>query len=46
MNFRFPEMPIPVAGKIIMDGILENRRIFSVPTHFMAPVAFVRYLTI
>lgn len=36
-------MPTPVAGKIIMDGILENRRIFSVPNHFMLPVAFVRY---
>lgn len=44
MYFRLPEMPTSFAGKIIMDGILENRRIFSVPNHFMFPVKLVRFV--
>ncbi|VVC24549.1 NAD(P)-binding domain,Short-chain dehydrogenase/reductase SDR [Cinara cedri] len=44
LELRFPEMPTSFVGKIVMNGILENRRIFSVPNHFMFPVAFVRIL--
>lgn len=44
MYFRLPEMPTYFAGKIIMDGILKNRRIFSVPNHFMLPVKLVRFV--
>jgi len=43
VRFRFPEMPAPYVAKLVVDGILENRRIFSVPNHFMLPVALVRY---
>lgn len=35
-------MPTHFVGEKVMNGILENRRIFSVPDHFMLPVAFVR----
>lgn len=44
MHFRFPEMPTSFVGEIVMNGILENRRIFSAPNHFMFPVKLVRYV--
>ncbi|XP_015374636.1 PREDICTED: 17-beta-hydroxysteroid dehydrogenase 13-like [Diuraphis noxia] len=44
LELRLPEMPTSFVGEIVMNGILENRRIFSVPNHFMFPVKFVRTL--
>lgn len=35
-------MPTSFVSEIVINGILENRRIFSVPNHFMLPVALVR----
>lgn len=44
LELRLPEMPTSFVGEIVMNGILENRRIFSVPNHFMLPVQLVRTL--
>lgn len=41
-DFRLPAMPTSYGANIIINGILENRRIFSVPNHFMLPVKLVR----
>lgn len=41
--FRFPEIPTKVAGSAIVDGILKEKRIFSVPSHMMVVTAFIRY---
>ncbi|XP_050420981.1 short-chain dehydrogenase/reductase family 16C member 6-like [Adelges cooleyi] len=43
-ELRLPAMPTSYAAEIIMNGILENRRIFSVPNHLMCLVAFGRLL--
>ncbi|CAH1715693.1 unnamed protein product [Aphis gossypii] len=44
LELRLPEMPTSFVGEIVMNGILENRRIFSVPNHFILPVKLVRIL--
>ncbi|XP_025199610.1 17-beta-hydroxysteroid dehydrogenase 13-like [Melanaphis sacchari] len=44
LELRLPEMPVSFVGKIVMNGILENRRIFSIPNHFLLPVKLVRTL--
>lgn len=42
-GFRFPEIPTHIAGEEMMKGILEERRIFSVPGHMLNMVQIIRY---
>ncbi|KAF0764077.1 short-chain dehydrogenase/reductase family 16C member 6-like, partial [Aphis craccivora] len=44
LDIRFPEIPTHIAGEEMMKGILEERRIFSVPGHVLNTVQFVRLL--
>ncbi|XP_050438808.1 17-beta-hydroxysteroid dehydrogenase 13-like [Adelges cooleyi] len=44
LDLRFPEIPTKIACKLIINGILENRRIFSVPGHLYSTMAFARLL--
>lgn len=43
LNFRFPEMSTSYVGQCAINGILENRRIFSVPSNHLLLVRLVRY---
>lgn len=40
--FRIPELPMKVAGDVMMRGILREKRIFSIPEHIMYLTALVR----
>lgn len=44
LNLRFPEIPTPVAGEVMIKGILEEQRIFSVPGYMTMMVELLRLL--
>jgi len=44
-TYRFPEIPTPVAGEMMIKGILEEQRIFSVPGYMTMLVELMRYAT-
>ncbi|CAH1710112.1 short-chain dehydrogenase/reductase family 16C member 6-like [Aphis gossypii] len=44
LDIRFPEIPTHIAGEEMMKGILEERRIFSVPGHMLNMVHILRLL--
>ncbi|XP_050532658.1 short-chain dehydrogenase/reductase family 16C member 6-like [Daktulosphaira vitifoliae] len=44
LNLRQPELPTTVACKLIVRGILENRRIFSVPGKQYMAMSIIRLL--
>lgn len=44
LDLRLPEIPIHVAGKQMMKGILEEQRIFSVPGHLLTMIPIIRLL--
>ncbi|VVC43049.1 NAD(P)-binding domain,Short-chain dehydrogenase/reductase SDR [Cinara cedri] len=44
LDIRFPELSVDSAGDIIVKGILEEKRIFSVPGHMLFGFSLVRLL--
>ncbi|XP_001947928.2 short-chain dehydrogenase/reductase family 16C member 6 [Acyrthosiphon pisum] len=44
LDIRLPEIPTRIAGSEMMKGILEERRIFSVPGHMLTMVQIIRLL--
>ncbi|XP_025409491.1 17-beta-hydroxysteroid dehydrogenase 13-like [Sipha flava] len=41
---RFPEIPVEDACELIIEGILRNERIFTVPDNSFYPLQFIKFL--